>query len=129
MAATGDFVFNCRLNSESYLTGALQVSGDACQTVSDTIVAGAANNTAAIAAFLSAKLEGISLFSDEDLTLTFVGTGNTNNVSVALTADEYQEWHNGSWCANPLANNCVAVLATNGTANNAVLTARIWTNA
>jgi hypothetical protein len=129
MAVTGDLVLNARMNSESYQTGSVAISADACQTVSDTIVAGAANNAVAISAFLTAKCEGLYLSGTENMTVIFVGTGNTGNLSVTLVEDTFEEWHNGSWVSNPVANNCVAVLATNATANNATLTARVWTNA
>lgn len=127
MAVTGTFSTNVRMDSENYLTGSVDVSSDAGYKTSDVIVNNNVAQTAAIPAFLTAKLEGFYIQSDEDMTLSMTMTSGFYNQT--LTADVPIFWFNGTGTTCPIANNCVSVTGTCNATNNATLTARIWVNA
>lgn len=123
MSVTHTVVTNCRINSESYLTGSIDLTVDSSEITSDTIAANAVANSVSIAPFQFAKLRGIYLQADGNISVTF--RDGASNVTVALIEDQPMEWHYGGLTANPFSANVASVDATETLGANVVITARI----
>jgi hypothetical protein len=124
MSVTHTVVTNCRVNAENYLTGSQELTVDSSELTSDTVNANAVANTVSIAPFQFAKLRGIFLLADGNVSVTF--RDGASNVTCNLVADEPMEWHYGNnLAANPFTANVASVDATETLGANVLLQARI----